>query len=92
MQWRDEQARQQELRDGQNRKLRQHLLSTFAVLSLGACVSDYMYGSHQTWQALLYAAIGISITITLAADKVAEHNLQQELKGSQAERKQKSQS
>ena len=77
VQWQDEQARQQERREKHNRQMRHHLMATFAVLSLGACASDYAYGSHQTWQALLYAAIGVSITITLAADKIAERNLEQ---------------
>ena len=46
-------------------------------------LADILIGSSQTWQALLYAAITISIVLTVAAEQVAHRDMQKELQRTQ---------
>lgn len=46
-------------------------------------LADILIGSSQTWQALLYAAITISIVLTVTAEQVATRDMQKELQRTQ---------
>ena len=52
---------------------------TLAIISMGACASDIMMDPRQTWQALFYAALAISILITTRAEQIAARDHQKEM-------------